>query len=293
MLDYRMETFLKLCEIKNYTRTAELLNITQPAVSQHIKFLEEYYGKKLFIYSGKNLELTDAGIYLKSNIMTMQVNSNKLRRELFEQSLRKKEIKFGATLSIGEYYMPEIIKNLIYNYPKYSFSMIVENTQTLLNKLERGEIEFALLEGIFNKQKYETRLISNEKFICVSGERISELNHKISMNDILNYRLILRENGSGTREILEQLLIEKNITIDDFNNKLELGNINLIKYMVEQNMGITFLYKIAVLKELEMQKLFEVNIQDFEPKREFNFVFLKNSIFMDEYLELYDIINRD
>ena len=293
MLDYRMETFLKLCEIKNYTRTAELLNITQPAVSQHIKFLEEYYGKKLFIYSGKNLELTDAGIYLKSNIMTMQVNSNKLRRELFEQSLRKKEIKFGATLSIGEYYMPEIIKKLIYNYPKYSFSMIVENTQTLLNKLERGEIEFALLEGIFNKQKYETRIISNEKFICISGERIGELNNKISMNDILNYRLILRENGSGTREILEQLLIEKNITIDDFNNKLELGNINLIKYMVEQNMGITFLYKIAVLKELEMQKLFEVNIQDFEPKREFNFVFLKNSIFMDEYLELYDIINRD
>lgn len=293
MLDYRMETFLKLCEIKNYTRTAELLNITQPAVSQHIKFLEEYYGKKLFIYSGKNLELTDAGMYLKSNIMTMQVNSNKLRRQLFEQSLGRKEIKFGATLSIGEYYMPEIIKNLIYNYPKYSFSMIVENTQTLLNKLERGEIEFALLEGIFNKQKYETRLISNEKFICVSGERIGELNHKISMNDILNYRLILRENGSGTREILEQLLIEKNITIDDFNNKLELGNINLIKYMVEQNMGITFLYKIAVLKELEMQTLFEVNIQDFEPKREFNFVFLKNSIFMDEYLELYDIINRD
>lgn len=294
MLDYRIETFLKLCEIRNYTKTAELLNITQPAVSQHIKFLEDYYGKKLFKYRGKNLELTEAGEYLKNNIMTMQVNSQKLKHNISQYTARKKEIKFGATLSIGEYYMPEFIKKMLKNYPKYSFSMIVENTQNLLNKLERGEIEFALLEGIFSKQKYDTRLIANEEFICVASSGSEMLRDKtFEIKELLNKRIIIREKGSGTREILEQLLIEKNITIDDFEDKLELGNMNAIKSMVEDNLGITFLYKIVANKELNEGKFVEILIRDFAPKREFNFVFLRDSLFEKEYLELYDIINRD
>lgn len=293
MLDYRMETFLKLCEIKNYTKTAEFLNITQPAVSQHIKFLEDYYKQKLFTYEGKNLELTSAGKYLRNNIMTMQVNSQKLKQNIIIQDSNKREIKFGATLTIGEYYMPKVVKQFLEKYKKHSFSMIVENTQNLLNKLEKGEIEFALIEGIFNKQKYETSLLSNEAFICISGDEKYRQNKNLYMKDILNNRIILREKGSGTREILEQLLIEKNITIEDFSEKVEIGNMNVIKYLVSQNMGITFLYKIATLEELEKSKLYEVTIKDFTPRREFNFVFLKDSLFKDEYLELYNNINRD
>lgn len=294
MLDYRIETFLKLCEIRNYTKTAELLNITQPAVSQHIKFLEDYYGKKLFKYRGKNLELTEAGEYLKNNIMTMQVNSQKLKHNISQYTARKKEIKFGATLSIGEYYMPEFIKKMLKNYPEYSFSMIVENTQNLLNKLEKGEIEFALLEGIFSKQQYDTRLIANEEFICVASSEAEKFRDKtFEIKELLNNRIIIREKGSGTREILEQLLIEKNIIIDDFYDKLELGNMNAIKSMVEDDFGITFLYKIVASKELKEGKFVEILIRDFAPKREFNFVFLKDNLFKKEYLELYDIINRD
>lgn len=293
MLDYRIETFLKLCEIKSYTKTAEILNITQPAVSQHIKFLEEYYNKKLFIYKGKKLELTNEGRYLRDNIMTMQVNSQKLKQNIIIENMDKKEIKFGATLTIGEYYMPESIKKLLNNYPHYNFSMIVENTQNLLNKLEKGEIEFALIEGIFNKYKYESLLISNEEFICISGDAKYLEIPSVQIKDILNNRIILREKGSGTREILEQLLIEKNINIENFIEKVEIGNINTIKYLVTQNMGITFLYKIAVLEALKERSLYEIPIKDFNSKREFNFVFLKESLFKNEYLELYNCINRD
>lgn len=291
MLDHRIDTFLKLCEIRNYTKTAEILSVTQPAVTQHIKFLEEHYGKKLFFYTGKNLELTDAGEILRKNAMTMKVNSEKLKYTISQEKLDKKEVKFGATLTIGEYYMPEVLSKLIKNHPEYRLKMDVGNTQNLLTKLQHGELDFALIEGIFNKQKYETRLISNEEFVCVASSNfINKAEEKYALSELFEKRLILREKGSGTREILEQLLLEKNTGIDNFKDKLELGNMNVIKNLVGEDFGITFLYRIAAQKDIEEGKLVEVEINDFKPKREFNFVFLKNSLFQKDYDEMYEKI---
>ncbi|MGB5822587.1 MAG: LysR family transcriptional regulator [Proteocatella sp.] len=291
MLDHRIDTFLKLCEIRNYTRTAEILSVTQPAVTQHIKFLEQYYGGKLFFYTGKNLELTDKGEILRKNAMTMKVNSEKLKYMISQEKSNKKEIKFGATLTIGEYYMPKVLSKLINAHPEYQMKMYVENTHNLLNKLQHGEIDFALLEGIFDKHKYETRLVSNEEFICVASPSFNKQSKQpYELKQLFEKRLILREKGSGTREILEQLLLEKNTTIEDFADILELGNMNVIKALTEEDIGITFLYRIAAEKDISDGKLVQLEIKDFAPKREFNFVFLKNSLFKQSYNDIYEKI---
>lgn len=109
MLDFRHETFLALCSIKNYTRTAEFLHITQPAVTQHIKFLEEYYNVRLFNYEKKTLTLTPEGKLLYDYAMTMSADNKKIKDILAEKDTESKTVSFGTTLTVEEYVMPGIL----------------------------------------------------------------------------------------------------------------------------------------------------------------------------------------
>lgn len=287
MIDFRLKTFLTLCRILNYTKTAKILHITQPAVSQHIKYLEEEYGVELFDYKNKTLSLTKSGNILYQFVAGIESSSQRIR-ELIGSSIDSyPPIHFGTTLTIGEYTMPNILSKMICEFPQIHITMEVGNTNTLLNKLENGEIDFALLEGQFDKTKYNTYTFSRENFIgiCSPQNRLSK--NSVSFEDIFKERLIVREKGSGSREIFEQILYEHNITMNSFSSRLEIGNINVIKELVSQNLGITFLYKKAVSKELDNATLNQINIRDFNVEREYNFVFLKYNLHDEEYMNWF------
>jgi len=286
MIDFRHQTFLELCQIKNYTKTAKKLHITQPTVSQHIKHLEKYYGLKLFNYSGKKLKITEAGKKLYQYTQRMSADSREIKKILQEKN-GIKNIKFGATLSIGEFVMPEILIKAMNQNPMLNFDMLVENTQTLIRKLKKGEINFAILEGFFDKSKFGHQLFSKEEFIGVSSFHSKYCDHELEMEDLLDSCLILREKGSGTRDILEQLLYENNLRKESFKNIIEIGNMSAIKKMVAKNKGITFMYRAAAEKELKNNLLAPLKVIDFEVKREFNFVYLKDSVFAREYLNYF------
>lgn len=106
MLDFRMETFLSVCDTMNFTRAAEALSLTQPAVSQHIKFLEEQYQTKLFAYKGKKLMLTAAGIILRDAARTMRHDDAYLTKKLRHLDAEPRELCFGATLTVAEFAIP-------------------------------------------------------------------------------------------------------------------------------------------------------------------------------------------
>ena len=290
MIDFRHRTFLKLCQIKNYTKTAENLHVTQPTISQHIKHLEKYYGVKLFNYSSKKLKITAAGKKLYHYTERMIADSREIKKILQEKN-EFKNIIFGATLSIGEFVMPEILIKAMKQKPKLNFDMLVENTQTLIEKLKKGEINFAILEGFFDKSKFGHQLFSKENFIGVSSSQSKYCNYEIEMEELLNSCLILREKGSGTRDILEQLLYENNLRKESFDKVIEIGNMSAIKRLVAENKGITFMYKAAAEKELENDLLKPLKINDFEVKREFNFVYLKDSVFEDQYHKYFKLFS--
>lgn len=287
MLDFRHETFLLLCEIRSYTKTAEYIGITQPAVSQHIKYLEEIYGGKLFSHEGKKLTLTERGKRLYKFALTVRADGSHLKRSLIDLTTQRENISFGATLSIGEYVMPPIIAEILKDNLGAIIHMQVNNTQTLLEKLHKGEFHFALLEGYFDKSDYAWELFSQEEFIAVCGPHSQFANQEVRLADILNQRLFIRENGSGTREIFEQILCEHNYTIESFNDVCIIGNMNALKELVHHNLGITFLYKVVAEQDIAMGKLKRINIRDFTVWRAFHFVFLKNSQHQEEYLEWY------
>lgn len=288
MIDFRLKTFLTLSRVLNYTNTAKLLHITQPAVSQHIKHLEEEYGIKLFTYNSKTLSLTRPGKMLYDFLLAMEVSSNKMKEKLSSLDSEELALRFGTTLTVGGYRMKKILPKLLCDFPKRNISMEVGNTKTLLESLRSGKIDFAILEGYFDKSEYEWRLFSKERFIGVCSPLHEFKDKNISFQDILKERLILREKGSGTRYIFEQLLYEHNVTMNSFNDSVEVGNMEIIKYLVSQNMGITFLYQEAAKKEIDKGDLVKINLSDFDVEREFNFVFLKDSLHHKEYIDWFN-----
>ena len=285
MQDFRMETFLTASRLLSYTDTAKELHITQPAVSQHIRFLEEHYNAKLFRYEGKKLCLTEAGVLLRKAATTMKHDEITLLETLKASPRRK--LVFGATRTIGDYFIPETLIQYLANEQSTDICMLVDNTETLLHKIDSGELEFALVEGYFRTSEYDYKVFSEQNFIAVCGVDDLLNGQNPTIDSLFESCIIVREPGSGTREILERYLNERNCSIADFQRVIEVGSIRAIKSLVSANCGITFLYEAAAAQELRDGTLRKIPLIDFERSNSFTMVWRKNSIFRAQYLNLY------
>ena len=293
MIDFRLKTFIDLCETKSYTKTAKRLCITQPAVSQHIKYIESQYNIKLFNYIGKTLILTKVGQEFLDSILKLRTMSLSIQNNLKKSNYSAKPLSFGATRSIGEFVMPNVIKNYLSQNSYSNLSMIVDNTKNLLDMLKRGLLEFCFIEGHFNKADYETYLMSYEDFVFVSSPKNPICNKSnLKVEDLFSENLIIREQGSGSRDIFEMWLFERNYTTKNFSKLLQIGNINIIKELIKDNYGISIIYKVAVLEEIKNKELVVLDVDSMNLSHEFNFIFLKESIYADEYIEFYNKIKN-
>lgn len=286
MLDFRMETFLTVCRYMNFTRASEKLNITQPAVSQHIRFLEKHYNTKLFRYEGKKLRLTGAGEILRNASLTMMHDEQSMQNEMQETEIEA-EIRFGATRTIGDSVMGSVLEKYLARYPQARIHMEVENTHDLLVRLDEGRIDFALVEGFFKKSEYDFQIFSREKYIAVCSPDYIFQNTPECIEKLFQERLLLREEGSGTREVLERCLEAHNLSVQDFDKQMEVGSMQTIKELTKAGCGITFLYEAAVRRELEEGSLRQIPLQDFPVTHEFAFIWRRGSIYADWYRELF------
>ena len=292
MIDFRMDTFLEVCRHMNFTKAACELNITQPAVSQHIHYLESFYGEKLFFYQGKKMFLSEAGEMLYHYGVTMKHDQQYLLQKIKQTSKNEEVVNFGATLTIGEFVMPNHLAHYISLYPESKIKMILGNTSELLSKLSLGEIDFAVVEGYFNQKDYDFLIYSNEKYIPVCSANHQFYKEPELLEDLITECLIIREKGSGTREILEKKLEDKNKEIGSFRRVVEIGSMSAIKALVEANCGITFLYEAAVRKELDIGTMREIKLKDFQMTHDFTFLWNKGSIFSENYLKICSLFKR-
>lgn len=283
MLDFRMKTFLAVCRQQNYTRAAEELNITQPAVTQHIQYLQDYYGVKLFVYANRQLTLTPEGELLREAALTMFHNEEKLKRDFRDMQEGHRCIRFGATRTIGEYVLPAQLAQFMKRNPTIRVQMVVDNTEKLLGMLNDGQIDFAIVEGYFRKSEYDCILWSQEPFVCVCAPDYPLPCPNPRLEDLLGERLIFRSSGSGSREVLVRTLEGKNHHLSDFEHLVEISDLYAIKEMVRSGCGITFLYRRAAERELKEGSLAEIPLQDFDVRHEFNFLWRKNSVFEADF----------
>lgn len=286
MQDYRMATFLTLCRTLNFTRAAEQLHISQPAVSQHIQYLESYYGVQLFAHIGKTLIITNAGRLLQNTTTTMQHDEVILKEQM--RCDKRQLMNFGATRTIGDFLMPEKLAHYITAHPETDVIMIVDNTETLLQKINDGELDFALIEGYFHKTEYDYRDYSREHYIAVCGKHYFIPYNPRTVSDLFEERIILREKGSGTREVLHRYLEERNCHIHDFSRRIEIGSISAIKSLLCAGCGISFLYELSVRAELDSGALRQIPLIDFEVYHDFSLVWRKNSAFQNRYIDIFE-----
>ncbi len=287
MLNSKLETFLILCKLQSFSKTADYLHITQPAVSQHIKFLEEYYNGKLFNYSGRRFSLTKRGEMLYNFTASMFADSEHIRKVLSSGSFENPSVSFGATRTIGEYVMPPLIARLLNLYPDAKLKMLVDNTEELFLKMRDGEVDFLVIEGYFKKTDFDVELFSTEKFVGLCAPDSHLAGKDVSLEELCGERLILRENGSGTRDILSHMLAEHNMSIESFAGACEISNMRAIKELVTAGAGITFMYRTAAAEELASGRMSAIRLPGIEMEHEFNFVCTRGSVNRSEYFSWF------
>lgn len=281
MIDFRIDTFIDLAASLSYTQTARNLNITQPAVTQHIQYLEELYKSKLFSYKNKSLSITKEGELLLSYANSMKYNSNDIRNRLVNKK-ENLQVKLGVTKTIGDYVISDFIikamsKDVIVD-------LYVNNTQALLNDLNNGKIDVAIIEGYFDKNMYDYKVLKSEELVGICSKNHMIANKEIEFNDIFSESLIEREDGSGTKEVLKNALLVKNYSLSCFSTRLIISNFNVIKDLVANNMGISFVYS-PVANDC---RLATFRIKGIRIEHDFTMVWLK---YTNNFL--VDVIDRE
>lgn len=157
MLDFRTDTFLTVCQTMNFTAAAKQLNITQPAVSQHIHFLEEQYNTSLFIYRNKQLFLTHSGEILRKHLLTMKNDEKNIKEELKSNFTGIETLSIGVTMTIGEYAIIDKLANFLIQHPEINVHLHYGNTLQLLKLLDNGQISMAIVEGNYPKKIIHTK----------------------------------------------------------------------------------------------------------------------------------------
>ncbi len=270
MIDYKITTFLMLCKTMNYRKTAENLNMTQPAVTNQIQQLESIYGCKLFSYKNRVLKKTKEGIKLENYAISADYNSKKIFEELSKKE--KENIKIGATRTIGEYIINNQIASLILNND-IKLTYVIDNTNNLTQKLKNGELDYIFIEGFVNKNDFSSRIYKKESLVGICSLEHPFANRVVSFDEIFRNIIIVREKGSGTREALNRILTNNNNRLNSFQGELEINSFAAITHLVSKNIGISFVYE-SVANSLSNIAVF--NIENIDANHEFTCLYLKN-----------------
>lgn len=293
MLDFRMDTFLAVCRHMNYTKAAQELNLTQPGVSQHIRWLEEQYGVRLFHYANKRLSLTEEGEQLRNMALSMKHDTQSLQRSFREPGPLAHRLVMGVTPTVGMYLIPGPLARYHRLYPDAPITLRVSNTQNLCRALDQGELDFAIVEGFFCKSDYDSLLYRREPYLAVCGAGYTFARRPRVLSDLLGETLIVREPGSGNREIIARALSRENLSVEDFRTVLEVSDMNVLKQMLLLGCGVGFLYQVAARPQMERGELQAIPLEDFQESHDITFLWRKGSVFAPRYRQLYELLSPD
>ena len=245
-MDFKLRTFLVLCQTMNYRLAAERLHLSQPAVTKQIQSLEQSLQTKLFYYDGHALHKTEKCLLLERYAISMQYQFEELQLAIAEK--KRTLLRIGATKTIGDYVLIDAIKDYL-REPSHELSLVVDNTKHLLQMLDENQLDFAIIEGTFSKTKYDSYLLRMEPFVGICAKGHPLCGKHIPVGDLLKETIIVREEGSGTRRIFEERLTASGYGLNDFSRTVSISSFVSIKALVAAQIGISFLYDSVVAKD--------------------------------------------
>jgi DNA-binding transcriptional LysR family regulator len=280
MEDHKLKVFCTVAETKSFSKTSEIIHLTQPAVSLQIQALEEKYETKLFDRSSSTVTLTPAGETLykyAKEILTLYTSAEKAIGK--QTGLLKGSLSIGAGSNIGNFILPALITEFKRIHPKTKIYLLVNNSKRVIELLNAGNIDLGLVEGDVSRQKMIVKkLLSDELLLIVSPEHHWAKKKEISISELAREPFILREPGSGTRQMIEKFLARHGITLHDLKISAILGSTEAIKDAVENGLGVSIISRWAVRKENRYGTLHLLSIKEEKMTRDFSLVMNKNSV---------------
>ena len=261
--------FYKLCENPQVTQVSQELNISQSAISLAIKSLENSLNEQLFDRIGKKLILNEKGKYFKEKTLSHYLALIDAQT-IFQENKLAGNIKIAASKTISNYIMPNIYYDFLSKYNEVKLDILTINSSKIIDKILKSQLDIGLIEVDTQNSSLIKEKLCNDELIVVTSDE----NHpKEAFIDAIKKRWILRETGSGTREIFINHLGEIAKDLDIF---MQLQDFEEIKTIVLNNPNtVTAISKVIVQKELEEKKLFQIKLKNMELKREFYLVYHK------------------
>lgn len=274
MLDPKLDTLLLVAEKKNFTRAAQALSLTQPAVSHHISQLEQELGLRLFVRGNGDLILTPEGETVLRYVRRMKALEKKMAEELQEAGRRLTRLRIGITHTAESSIVAEVLARYTNENPGISITIVTDNINNLYDMLENFELDLAVVEGRSTRPELSALMLDTDYLVCVLANT-HPLSHSsmITLDEIRQEKLILRLPNSETRVRFESALAAIGESIADFQVILEVDNVATIKDLIRKNLGISILARSACMDELRKGKLTALPIENLSMTRETNLVY--------------------
>ena len=289
MIDPKTKTLLALVEIGTYTKTAQSLSLTQPAVSHHIRQLEEEYGIKIFYSGKKTLSLTPEGEVLLKYAKRQAAIEQKLLHALDDIKNSVRRYNVGTTATVGEYVVSQLFITYCSDHPGIHINIVTDNLNSILGKLQSYELDWEIVDGrVVAEGINSIQLGSDYLCLVVSPMHPFAKRRSVSLAELKNERFILRSPNAGTRALFEKYLLEHSEDIRNFNILIEIDNINTIKELVYSNLGITVMSHSACRDEEASGRLVTVPVVNFNVTRDINIIYHHSF----EHIEMLGEIRR-
>ncbi|MDE5868505.1 MAG: LysR family transcriptional regulator [Anaeroplasmataceae bacterium] len=282
MIDPRIETLISVCETKNFTKTASLLNLTQPAVSQHIKSLESELGIKLFLRSEKSLQLTQEGAIVLKYAKRIKTLYASIITAIEDEKRNIKSLAVGVTPTAENNIISEVLAKFAAEKGNTHIRIISDTIKNLYDKLKTYEIDIAILEGSIVDKDFNSILLDTDYLVlAVSNDNPLSKKSMVTLADLKKQNLILRLPGSGTRNLFESHLKSHNESLNSFHITLEVDNISTIKDLVQHNFGVSILAKSVCENEVKKGKFKILPVENLSMIREISLFYHKDFSHID------------
>lgn len=264
---HKLRVFAAVAEHEHYTRAADELGISQPALSVHVRDLERYFGMALFERAGRNVRLTDAGRLVQGyarRILALAVELDEAVADL--HGLRRGELRLGASTTVGEYLLPAVLGAFRRRYPGVAVGVEIANTGRIVDRLRHGELHLGLIGEPLDDPDLDLEPYLDDELILIVPPAHRWAGARIPAADLDAEPLLVREPGSATRDVTEAALATAGVRPPV---ALELGGTEAVKGAVAAGLGVAFVSACTVEQELATGRLARATVRGLTIRRQF------------------------
>ena len=274
LTDFRLKVFKTVADRLSFTKAAAELLISQPAVTKQINEVERLLGKPLFLRHGNRISLTDDGVRLLEYANRILALYGELRDAFVEeQGAFSGEIRLGASTTLSQYVLPGLLAKFRKLYPDVRVTLFNGNTEQIERQIADGKLDFGMIEGTASNPALHYELFMDDELVLVtSASNTSFTREEITAADLPALPLVIRENGSGTLDVLSRELSRHGLWLRQLHIEMQLGSTESIKHYLFYSDTFAFVSVQAVLDELAANRLRVVEVGDMELVRRFSFV---------------------